>query len=194
MRKLAILTFVTLDGVMQGPSSPQEDPSDGFEAGGWAQPHWGEVMEQVRAHAMREPYDLLLGRTTYNLFAPHFASNEADGDLESRRLNEATKYVVTSKSEELDWPETRQITGDVSSEIARLKQQDGPLLQVHGSWRLIQTLLASDLIDEFRLWTFPALAGDGKRLFAGGTVPTQLRLLKTDPCPGGAVMSVYGRV
>ncbi|MBT3329999.1 MAG: dihydrofolate reductase [Rhodospirillaceae bacterium] len=192
MRKLAILTFQTLDGIMQSPTSPEEDPSDGFTDGGWATTCWDEVMEQVMREAMSEPYDLLLGRKTYELFAPNWL-NAADDNPVAMKLNNATKYVVTSTLSELEWNNSIAITGDIATEITRLKKQEGDLLQVHGSWQLIQTLLAHDLIDEYRLWTFPIIIGSGKRLFGNGRAPKNLKLIESDICPTGAVMSIYSR-
>ena len=190
MRKLAILTFQTLDGVMQAPGAPEEDFSGGFTQGGWANECWDEVMEQVGREAMAEPYDLLLGRTTYEIFASSFASSAGDNPT-AEKLNNARKYVVTSTLKQLQWQNSEQITGDIAAEISRLKEQDGPLLQVHGSWQLIQTLLSNGLIDEFRLWTFPVVVGAGKRLFAEGAVPSNLKLIKFESCPSGAFMNFY---
>lgn len=187
MRELAILTFLTLDGVMQAPRFPEEDFSGGFTHGGWATPHWDGVMEQVKREAMASPYDLLLGRKTYDLFAAHFINASDDP------MNNATKFVATSTPSTLAWKNSRGITGNIAVEVARLKEQDGPLLQVHGSWKLIQTLLSHGLIDEFRLWIFPAVVGSGKRLFSEGTAPTGLTLIKTDSTPTGAVMGIYRR-
>ncbi len=192
MRELAILTFVTLDGVMQAPAQPEEDFSGDFMHGGWATPHWDEVMEQVNEEAMATPYDLLLGRKTYEIFAPHY-SDVDDGSTDASILNKATKYVATKTLKNLTWHNSIPIAGDVSAEVAQLKEQDGPLLQVHGSWQLIQTLLSSDLIDEFRLWTFPVLVGSGKRLFGQGSVPKRLTLVKSRTTSKGAVMSIYRR-
>ncbi len=192
MRDLAILTFLTLDGVMQSPSGPEEDPSDGFTHGGWARSCWDDVMEHVMQEAMAEPYDLLLGRKTYESFAAHFP--HAGNDPHVEKLNNATKYVATSTLSNLEWKNSMPISGDIAQEIAHLKSQDGRLLQVHGSWQLIQTLLSHGLIDEFRLWTFPAIVGCGKRLFAQGAVPTDLRLVKSGACSSGATMSIYRRV
>jgi len=194
MRDLAILTFMTLDGVMQGPSSPEEDPSDGLIQGGWAAPYWNEVMQQVEAEAMSVPYDLLLGRTTYDLFASSF-QNADEGNLAAHRLNGAHKFVATSSATRpLEWRSATRITGDVATEVARLKAQDGLLLQVHGSWQLIQTLLEHDLVDELRLWTFPVVLGSGKRLFAQGSTPADFKLLKTGRTPNGVMMGIYRRV
>ena len=188
MRELALLTFQTLDGVMQAPSQPEEDPSGGFQHGGWARLWWDEVMEQVGRFAMAEPYDVLLGRRTYDLFAANFPSAGDD-----HPLNRATKYVVTSSEAGLSWGPAVRIDGDVELAIRALKREDGSLLQVHGSWQLVQTLLAHELIDEYRLWTFPVVLGTGRRLFAEGAVPTSLRLVRTEPTSSGAVMSVYRR-
>ena len=153
MRKLAILTFQTLDGVMQSPTSPEEDPSGGFTHGGWAVECWDDVMKQVLDEAMSEPYDLLLGRKTYEMFAPNWSKAPAN-DPVAMKLNSATKYVVTSTLSALEWNNSIAITGDIAKEVARLKKQDGVLLQVHGSWQLIQTLLAYDLIDEYPYMDF----------------------------------------
>jgi dihydrofolate reductase len=190
MRELAVLTFVTLDGVMQAPRMPDEDRSGGFEHGGWAADCWDDVMEQVRSEAMATPYDFLFGRKTYDMFAAHWPQ-VGDDNPEAKRMNNATKFVATSSPSTLGWTNTRPITGDIAAEVARLKQQDGPLLQVHGSWQLIQTLLAHGLVDEFRLWTFPVIVGSGKRLFGREIEPTTLELKKTAACPSGAVMNIY---
>ena len=189
MRKLALLTFVTLDGVMQAPSVPEEDTSGGFAYGGWARPCWGDVMSQVMRIAMAEPYDLLLGRTTYDMFASTFP-NAPDDNRVASKLNNATKYVVTSKND-LEWSKSHQISGDIATEIAKLKSTDGPLLQVHGSWQLVQTLVANKLVDEFRLWTFPVIVGNGKRLFGDDTAHLSLELIDTESCASGAVMHIY---
>ncbi|MGP1354608.1 MAG: dihydrofolate reductase family protein [Parasphingopyxis sp.] len=192
MRELAVLTFLTLDGVMQAPSSPDEDDSGGFAHGGWARNHWDEVMTQVAEEAMNEPYDLLLGRKTYDLFAPHWSAAPAE-EGPAAILNMATKHVVTSDPDGLDWQNSRAMTGDAPDAIAALKAEKGPLLQVHGSWQLFQTLLAYDLIDEFRLWIFPVVLGDGKRLFENGTASRNLSLVKTAKTPGGVTMLIYRR-
>ncbi|MDJ0704459.1 MAG: dihydrofolate reductase family protein [Leptolyngbyaceae cyanobacterium MO_188.B28] len=192
MRNLAILTFLTLDGVMQAPSSPDEDPAGGFAYGGWARTCWDEVMEQVMEEAMAAPYELLLGRKTYETFAAHFSTLGDDNPV-ACKLNKATKYVITSTLSSLQWKNSECVTGDIATEVSRLKKQDGPLLQVHGSWRLIQALLSHGLIDEYRLWIFPVLVGSGKRLFDQGVVPTNLDLVKTGATPSGALMSIYKR-
>lgn len=186
MRELAILTFQTLDGVMQAPKMPEEDRSGGFDGGGWADPYWNEVMELVGKEAMAEPYDVLFGRNTYDVFAAH-----ATDDHPMHNFN---KIVATSKPDTLGWNNSTAITGDIAAEVARLKDQDGPLLQVHGSCELIQTLLSHNLVDELRLWTFPVVVGSGKRLFGEGTIPAELKLSKTDSTSNGVIMGIYRRV
>jgi len=191
MRELAILTFLTLDGVLQAPAQAGEDRSGGFELGGWAKPFWPEVMAQVQEEAMAEPYDLLLGRKTYESFAAH--NQDITDNPVAVRLNKAAKYVATTTLTDLDWQNSHILQGDVAAAVADLKQQDGPLLQVHGSWQLIQTLLAQDLIDEFRLWTFPVIAGSGKRLFGEVSGPKQVELVKTRSTTSGVVMTIHRR-
>ncbi len=191
MRKLAILIFQTLDGVMQAPSVPEEDLSGGFSQGGWANECWDEVMAQVGKEAMAEPYDLLLGRNTYNVFASSFASADPVNPT-ADQLNRATKYVVTSGTDDLTWRNSVKLPGsDVAAEITKLKNSEGPLLQVHGSWLLVQALLENNLIDELRLWTFPVVVGEGKRLFANGAIPSKYKLTKFEACPSGAFMHFY---
>lgn len=189
MRELAVLTFVTLDGVMQAPGVPDEDTSGGFAYGGWAAEYWPEVMAQVEKEAMAQPFDLLFGRKTYDIFASYWPN--APESAHGRKLNAATKYVVTSSSRNLEWQNSIPIRGDVATEVATLKDSDGPLLQVHGSSELIQTLLANDLIDEFRLWTFPIVLGTGKSLFGDGVIPANLGLVKASTTSNGVAMGIY---
>ncbi len=172
MRKLATLSFVSLDGVMQSPSSAEEDPSGGFAKGGWAAPYWEDVMPQVESMAMSVPYDILFGRKTYDIFATHWPT--APKSNLSERLNAAKKYVVTSATDRLGWENSHVVSGDVVEELRKLKAQSGPLLQVHGSSELIQLLHTHELIDEYRIWTFPVVLGGGKRLFESGSVPRTL--------------------
>lgn len=190
MRELAILTFLSLDGVMQGPTSPEEDPSGGFSQGGWAQSCWDGVMEQVGRAAMAEPYDMLFGRKTYDMFASHWPEADPE-DPAAARMNGAAKYVASSTLTNPSWQNTTVLSGNVAKQVAALKQADGPLLQVHGSGHLIQTLLKHDLIDEFRLWTFPVVIGSGKRLFENGARPSSLTLKKSEATGNGAVMAIY---
>ena len=191
MRELSVLSFVTLDGVVQAPALPEEDTSRGFKNGGWAVDYWPEVMDQVEREAMAQPFDLLFGRRTYDLFAGHWP--DAPKSPHGQKLNAATKYVVTSDPEHLTWKNSIPITGDVAAEVARLKEDDGPLLQVHGSSRLIQALLAHDLVDELRMWTFPVTVGGGKRLFEHAVPSMRFKLRKSSACSNGVVMTIYRR-
>ena len=193
MRELAILSFITLDGVMQSPTSPEEEPSGGFTQGGWAAEYWEEVMAQVRVEAMAEPYDLLLGRKTYESFAASWTNADAENPI-AKKLNSANKFVATTATTtNIEWENTVRLTGDIVEEVKQLKAQEGPLLQVHGSCNLIQTLLLHDLVDEFRLWTFPVVLGNGKCLFGHGTMHGALSLVKSGSTSKGVVMGIYRR-
>jgi dihydrofolate reductase len=170
MRKLVVLSFITLDGVMQAPGGPEEDPTGGFKHGGWSVGYWDDFLGNVMGEQMSEPFDLLLGRKTYEIFAAHWPYVKGD-DPFAARINNAKKYVVSKTLSKVDWSNSTLIKSDVVSEIKKLKEQNGPELQVHGSGNLIQTLLKHDLIDEFRLKIYPVALGKGKRLFAEGTIP-----------------------
>ncbi len=147
-------------------------------------------MEQVGREAMAESYDLLLGGHTYDLFAKSHVATPDINPVDDQ-LTRARKFVVTSRTEPLQWQNSEKVTGNIVEEIKRLKAQDGPLLQVHGSWQLIQMLLIENLIDEFRLWTFPVIVGKGKRLFSDGVVPTTLQSVKIKSTPSGAFMNFW---
>ena len=189
MRQLIVSTFVTLDGVMQAPGGPQEDDSGGFEFGGWSVNYWDEPMGEVMGEAMGRPFDLVLGRRTYDIFAAHWP--HAVDDPGAKPLNEATKYVASRGRPTLEWQNSVLIAGDVAEGVAALKLQDGPELQVHGSGNLIQTLLRHGLIDRYRLWVFPLVIGSGKRLFADGTIPSGLKLVDSTVSTTGVVIGTY---
>ncbi|WP_299869780.1 dihydrofolate reductase family protein [uncultured Roseobacter sp.] len=189
MRKLAALTFVTLDGVMQSPSMPEEDPSNGFRQGGWAAPYWEGVMDQVERKAMSEPYDMVFGRKTYDIFAGHWPN--APQSALSDRMNAARKYVATSDPGTLKWENSYPVSGDVAAGIRALKEENGPLLQVHGSSQLIQELILHQLIDEFRIWIFPVIVGSGKRLFEHGNPPIKAELASVEESGNGVAMMIY---
>jgi dihydrofolate reductase len=189
MRKLIVSTFLTLDGVMQAPGGPEEDESGNFEHGGWSFHYWDDTMAQVMGEAMSTPFDLLLGRKTYDLFAAYWPNaGDAPG---AKPLNDATKYVASRGRPELTWDRSVLLDGDVAEAVAALKQEDGPELQVHGSGNLIQTLLRHGLVDEFRLWFFPLVLGKGKRLFADGTIPSGLKLVDSTVSTTGVVIGTY---
>ena len=169
MRRLLVTTFLTLDGVMQAPGGPGEDDSGGFTHGGWSMTYWDDLMGQAMGEIMGKPFDLVLGRRTYDIFRAYWPNaSEADG---AKPLNDATKYVASRGKPVLDWGPVVHLEGDAGEAVAALKRGDGPELQVHGSGDLIQTLLRHNLVDEFHLWVFPVVLGTGKRLFADGAVP-----------------------
>ncbi|MBY5935387.1 dihydrofolate reductase family protein [Tateyamaria omphalii] len=189
MRDLAVLAFVTLDGVMQAPGSVDEDRSAGFAHGGWATPYWDGVMDHVLRTAMADPYDIVLGRRTYDLFANHWP--QVSGSKAAERLNGSAKYVMTSSPIATEWQHTQILTGKLFDEINALKAQDGPLLQVHGSAMLVRSLMGHGLVDELRLWTFPVLVGAGKRLFEGNSTHQPVHLLAAETLDNGVSSHVY---
>jgi dihydrofolate reductase len=188
MRKLAVNTFLSLDGVMQSPGGPDEDPTGGFAHGGWGVTYFDEeMMGQV---AESGPYELLLGRGTYEIFAAHWPYDE--GPV-ADQLNSTRKHVASTTLERVDWNNSTLITGDVAEYVEALKQEDGPEIQVHGSPGLMQTLLKHDLIDEFRLWIFPLVLGAGKRFFGDGTIPGALKLVDSKVSKTGVTINIYER-
>lgn len=188
MRKLKVTTFLTLDGVMQGPGGPGEDDSGGFTHGGWSVNYWDETGGADMGEFMGKPFDMLLGRKTYEIFASYWPYQKGDpGD----KLNGARKYVASRTLKSVDWQNSTSIEGDVAKEVAKLKEQDGPEIQVHGSGDLIQTLLKHGLVDEFHLMIFPVVLGTGKRLFADGTVPGGLKVTDSEVTSTGVVIVKY---
>jgi dihydrofolate reductase len=189
MRRLIVSTFLTLDGVMQAPGGPGEDDEGGFQYGGWSVNYWDDLMGQVMGEATSKPFAMVLGRKTYDIMASHWphASEEEGATV----FNEATKYVASRGRPRLDWSNSVLIEGDATDGLAALKVEDGPELQVHGSSNLIQSLLGSNLVDEYRLWVFPVVIGSGKRLFADGTIPAGLRLVDSKVSTTGVVIGTY---
>jgi dihydrofolate reductase len=191
--KLTVTTFQTLDGVMQAPGGPQEDPSGGFEHGGWLVPHFdaetGAFMEETFAPAEA----FLLGRFTYETFAAHWPKVDAPDDPVATKLNALPKHVATRtlRQEDLDWAGSSLLGDDVPARVAELKSQPGGELQVHGSAGLVQTLLRHGLVDELRVLTFPVVLGTGKRLFGEGAVPAAMRLTESRTTSAGTVIAVY---
>ena len=190
MRKLITGTFLTLDGVMQAPGGPEEDPSGGFEHGGWSVNYWDGVMEEAMGESLSSPFELLLGRKTYEIMAAHWPyADEPVADI----FNDAVKHVASTTLDAVEWSNSKLIEGDLGTAIRRLKEEDGPELQVHGSAGLIQSLLAEDLIDDYRVWTFPVVIGTGKRLFGDGAVPAGLELVDSKVSSTGVVLATYRR-
>jgi len=192
MRNIVAGAFVSLDGVMQAPGGPPEDPTGGFRYGGWTVSYWDEPMGRFMDECFSRPFSLLLGRKTYEIFAAHWPFVGEDDPI-GKAFNEATKYVATSSTAPLSWKNSVALNGDAAAEIARLKQGDGPVLLTQGSSVLLQTLLAQDLIDEFRLLTFPLVLGPGKRLFGQGTTAGALKLTESKVSTTGVTMGVYTR-
>ena len=190
MRKLIVLSFITLDGVMQAPGGPEEDTSGDFKFGGWSVGYFDEFLGKVMSEQMGHPFDLLLGRKTYEIFAAYWPTVT---DETGRGINRATKYVVSHRPVDHKWKTTVLIDGDAGVKIKKLKEEDGPELQVHGSGNLIQTLLKQDLVDELWLKTFPVALGTGKRLFAEGTTPAGFNLRESRVSPSGVVVASYAR-
>lgn len=190
MRKIIALAFISLDGVMQAPGGPEEDTSGGFRYGGWTAPYSNEFSRKLLVEQMSMPFDLLLGRKTYDIFSSYWPNQT--GSI-ADPFNKATKYVVSSSSPQLDWKKSVLIDGDVVAKLKDLKRQDGPMMQVHGSSNLMQTLLKNDLVDELWLKIFPVTLGKGKRLFAEGTLPAAFELIESKTSPSGTIFANYKR-
>ena len=182
--------MVSLDGVMQAPGGSKEDTAEGFKYGGWSMPYFDEAFSDIMDEELSVPFDMLLGRTTYEIFARYWPKHP--GSI-GTPFDKATKYVVSDKGVELTWKESILIDGDVVAKIKALKAEDGPSLQVHGSAKLLQTLLKNDLVDELRLRIFPITLGTGKRLFAEGTIPVAFELVESRTIPSGVIMANYKR-
>lgn len=190
MRRIITTTFLTLDGVYQAPGGPDEDTSGGFAYGGWSFGYWDEIVDR-RLHAfLSEPFELLLGRRTYDIFAAFWPKTDKDPDV-AKPFNAARKYVISRSNRELTWENSTLITGDVVSQLRRLKEDDAPDLWVHGSGDLIQTLLQHGLVDRMHLWTFPVTAGSGKRLFGESTPAAGWKLTDSVSSPSGVVAGTY---
>ncbi len=189
MRKIIVLTFVSLDGVMQAPGGPTEDPSGGFTNGGWTVPFFDDYLGSIMGEQMSRPFDLLLGRKTFEIFASYWPHQEGENPI-----HEATKYVASDTLTEHAWKKSIFLKRSTAvDEIKKLKQQDGPELQVHGSANFIQTLLAHDLVDEFWLKIFPVTLGAGKRLFGKGALPGSYTLVKSKSSPAGVIIASFKR-
>lgn len=189
MRKVIVLEFVTLDGVIQAGGGPEEDTSGGFAYGGWQAPYSDDVIGAVMNKQMNLPFDLLLGRKTFEIWAtywPHHA------DI-WQGVNPATKYVASNTMASHEWQPSVFISGDIAVQVTKLKQQPGPDLHVYGSANLVQTLMKHDLVDEFWLKIYPLTLGSGKRLFADGAIPAAFKLTESQVSPTGIIIVNYER-
>jgi dihydrofolate reductase len=185
MRKIIAITQLTLDGVMQAPGGSEEDRRLGFTHGGWAMPSVDDALEIVETE---RPYDLLLGRRTYDIFAGYWPHQD---DPIGKAFGRATKYVVTSRPDGLGWQTSVRIGGDAVEGVRRLKASEGPELHIWGSGQLLQALIGADLIDEYRIVLFPVVVGEGKRLFEKGVPPCSLTLVETRSTPKGVLVNTY---
>jgi dihydrofolate reductase len=188
MRKVRVGAFVSLDGVMQAPGGPEEDPTDGFKYGGWTFPFWDEVADTALSESFERPFDLLLGRKTYEIFAAYWPYQE--GEI-AGPFNAVTKYVATSSAKPLAWQNSVKLEGDVPQAIARLKDGEGPDLLTQGSSILVQSLLAAGLVDEMFLLVMPVLLGKGKTLFGDDAKPEEWSLLDSRTSTTGAIISRF---
>jgi len=193
MRKVIIGAMVSLDGVMQAPGGLHEDPTKGFKSGGWVFPLADDVFNEEVGKMFSEPFDLLLGRKTYEIFAAHWAYAEGGShDSIARTFNSSTKYVATRRGLDLTWNGSVAL-GDAAPDVAKLKRDNGPSLLTQGSTELIQTLLANELVDEINIFTFPIVLGRGKKLFGDGLEPAAFRLISGRISPNGILMAKYVR-
>jgi len=192
MRKVITTTFVTLDGVMQAPGGAEEDTSGSFKYGGW-QFLFGadEISGKILNKYMTTPFELLLGRRTYDIFAAYWPNQGKEEPRVAKPFNSTRKYVVSHKSLKLSWNNSELITGDVVGQIKKLKKQSGPDLWVWGSGNLIQTLLKNNLIDRMHIWIYPVTIGTGKKLFAEGTLPERFKMVDSKITTTGVIIATY---
>ena len=202
MRKIRATTFISLDGVMQAPGGPEEDLTTGFRYGGWTVPYWDDVLSQAMGESFAEPFELLLGRRTYDIFAAHWpriptepgADGYDAGDAEiARTFNSVAKHVATRDPATLTWSNSRWLGADVPAALRELRRTTGPDLLVQGSSVLLQALLEHDLLDELTLLVYPVTLGKGKRLFGEGTRPASFAMTASTISPSGVVVATYAR-
>jgi dihydrofolate reductase len=192
MRKVILNDWISLDGVYQSPSGPDEDPDGGFEHGGWASPYFDEIAMQWLIENVSRAGGFLLGRRTYQIFASHWPTAPEDQQVLAEPMNRLPKYVAsTTLRETLEWQNSRLLRGDVAEAVRKLKREDGGDLRVIGSAQLANTLIQDDLIDEFHLMIDPIVIGSGKRLFRDGGRLTKLRLVDSKATSTGAIIATY---
>jgi dihydrofolate reductase len=191
MRQILVATFISLDGVMQAPGGPTEDPTGGFSFGGWTHPHFDAELGGAMGEIFGRPFDLLLGRKTYDIFAAHWPHVTDPNDPIAGLFNGVTKYVASRTQPQLAWQNSRWLGNDTVAALAQLKGEDGPALLVQGSGELVQTLWQHGLVDEFSVLTFPVVLGRGKRLFGAGATPSGLKLIKAKAFPTGVIVANY---
>jgi len=190
MRKISVVNYLTLDGVMQSPAGKDEDPSGGFEDGGWVQPYLDEVWGRVAGEGMGETDALLFGRRTYQKMEAHWPNQPEDDPIASM-MNRSTKYVVSKTLDEVTWQNSVLIKGDAAAEITAIKEGPGKGITVLGSGELLKTLIAESLIDEYKLVLYPLVLGNGKRMFKDGGPKTKLELVDSMPTSTGGMILTY---
>jgi dihydrofolate reductase len=191
MRRIVVASFTSLDGVMQAPGGPKEDPTGGFTLGGWVAAHFDEALGASLGEIFGRPFDLLLGRKTYDIFAAHWPYVTDPNDPIAPVFNRVTKYVASRTSPRLGWQNSQWLGRDTASALKTLKGEDGPDLLVQGSSDLLQTLWRERLVDELSVLIFPVVLGTGKRLFGNGAAPAGLKLLKSRSFPTGVIVANY---
>jgi dihydrofolate reductase len=190
MRKIVVFMMVSLDGVMQAPGGPEEDTSGDFKYGGWTAPYSDESMSKILNEELSVPFDLLLGRKTYEIWKDYWPKQTG---FIADPFNKAKKYVVSGKGIDPTWKESILIKDDVVAKLKALKAGEGPVFHVWGSSVLLQTLLKNDLVDELRLRIYPITIGTGKRLFGEGTIPAAFELMNSQALPSGIILANYNR-
>ncbi len=191
MRRIVVTTFISLDGVMQAPGGPQEDPTGSFTLGGWTAPYFDEALGASMSDIFERPFDLLLGRKTYDIFAAHWPYVTDPNDLIAPLFNRVTKYVASRTRPKLDWQNSRLLGPDIVVALKALKEEDGPDLLVQGSSELLQTLLQAGLVDALNVLIFPVVLGKGKRLFGRDAIAAGLKLVKAQSFPTGVITASY---
>ncbi len=192
MRRIVVATFISLDGVMQAPGGPKEDPTGGFAFGGWTAPYFDEALGASLGEIFGRPFDLLLGRKTYEIFAAHWPYSTDPNDAPiAETFNKATKYVASRSNLNLPWQNSQWLGADVVASLRKIKSAEGPDLLVQGSSDFLQTLWSAGLVDELSTLTFPIVLGKGKQLFGSGAAPMALKLVKAQSYPTGVVVANY---
>jgi dihydrofolate reductase len=189
MRKVIVLEHISLDGVIQAPGGPDEDTSEGFAIGGWIAPYSDEILGTLLRRQMNMPFDLLLGRITFEIWEPYWPRHVDAWP----GVNAATKYVASNTRTSSEWQPSVFLNGDIAEKVAKIKQQQEPDLHVWGSGNLIQTLFKHDLVDAFWLMMYPITLGVGKRLFADGTIPMAFKVTESKVTPNGVIVVNYER-
>lgn len=189
MRRVIVISHITLDGVLQSMGGPGEDTSGGFAYGGWVIPYSDDVLGTIIRTEMNMPFDLLIGRKTFDIWAPYWPQHT---DIWPG-VNTATKYIASNTITSHEWQPTVFLSGDVAEKISKIKQQPGPDLHVYGSGNLIQTLMKHDLVDAYWLKIYPITLGTGKRLFVEGTIPAAFKLTESKVCSKGVIVANYER-